>query len=223
MKRIWLALALLTAAPQAHAANRHHKSETTTDVTARYLDHDLSPLLMPHTAFLGFAGGNYQRLRVVFLSVAPVTPSTYAVTGFTLYKGRQTPFSGKLKPEKIARLKTWTYGTDDEMKGRVRDEAALFATYDFRQPDGATLTGRMEVDFYVDLKGRLIYGDLDGDQDGYCNNQYRGVWTTGNATVTANWGEYRVPDSGDLDDGAAEFHAAAKYAAFGWPAEESAQ
>ncbi len=215
-----LGLALVLA-PPASAALSHRPTATGVDVTARYMTRDFSPLLIPRTPILGFAGANYQRLHVVFLSISPdpTVAGQYIVTGFTLYKGRQTPFTGTLTTQKIDRLKAWHTGTDDEMKGRVRDEGALFATYSFREADGAKLIGTMELDWYVDTHGRLVYDDIDGASDGYCNNQYTGTWTLPSGTVTANFGEYRIPQSGDLDNGAAEFHAAAKYAAYGWPPE----
>ncbi len=218
----YLCLALaIAAAPAANAALSHTPTVTGADVTARYITRDFSPLIMPRTPVLGFAGANYQRLRVVFLSVVPDSTAAgrYTATGFTLFKGRQTPFTGTVTTQKIARLAAWNTGTDDEMKGRVRDEGALFATYSFHEADDTTLTGTMELDWYVDTHGRLVYDDIDAASDGYCNNQYSGTWTAASGTITANFGEYRIPQSGDLDVGAAEFQAAAKYAAYGWPPE----
>ena len=216
-----LCLGVALTVTAAQAGPDFIPTPTGPDVTARYVEKDFSTLLLPHTPILGFAGANYQRLRVVFLSVVrdPAKPGQYTVTGFTLYKGNQAPFTGTVTTQKIVRLNAWNTGTDDEMKGRVRDEGVLFGAYDFHEADGSALSGTMQLGWYVDTHGRLLYDDIRGASDTYRNNQYTGTWSLASGTVTANFGEYRIPQSGDLDIGAAEFGAAAKYAAFGWPPE----
>lgn len=54
--------------------------------------------------------------------------------------------------------------------------------------------------------------------DGYSNCQYEGTWTSykTSKTKTCNWGDYRIPNSKDLDNGCGEFIPQEKYAKFGW-------
>ena len=51
----------------------------------------------------------------------------------------------------------------------------------------------------------------------YINNQFTGTWKPYNSNNerTANWGDYRIPQSGDLDIGASEFSPADKHLKFG--------
>lgn len=55
--------------------------------------------------------------------------------------------------------------------------------------------------------------------DGFSNCQYEGTWTTSyktNKIKRCNWGDYRIPNSSDLDEGCGEFIPQKKYARFGW-------
>ena len=54
--------------------------------------------------------------------------------------------------------------------------------------------------------------------DDYRNNQFVGTWTSYKTGVkkVANWGICRIPCSGDLDWGAAEFSPAPEYRKYGW-------
>ncbi len=207
MKYLWLAL-FLVALPAS--------AQDPTDVTAKYVARDFSALLKPKTQFLGYQGPNYQRLRVVFLSVARDTAGNYQIGGYTLLEGKQTPFSGTVSVEKIELLPNRHFGVDGEFKGRVRVEGVLHGRYLFSESDGSALDGTMTLAWYIDGKGRLLYDDIDIVSDGYSNNQYTGRWSLGSQMQTANWGEYRIPDSKELDIGAGEFSASPKFKANGW-------
>ncbi len=52
----------------------------------------------------------------------------------------------------------------------------------------------------------------------YNNNQFAGRWTEYDKEkgLKANWGDGRIPLSGDLDVGTSEFCPAKKYASNGW-------
>ena len=86
------------------------------------------------------------------------------------------------------------------------------------QPHGGTFKGIVTLYWYVNKDGQLKYDDIMEYSDGYSNNQYVGNWTsyvTGKQKV-ANWGEYRIPFSGDLDYGAGEFGPNPRYKDKGW-------
>lgn len=209
MKYLWLAQSLLAASLLALPAAAQ-------DNTVNYKARDFSALLKPRTQFLGYQGANYQKLDVVFLSVARDPAGDYKVNGYILLKGRQTPFSGTLSVEKIELLSMRHFGVDSEFKGSVKVEGILHGRYLFSESDGSALDGAMTLAWYIDGKGRLLYDDIDMVSDGYSNNQYKGRWSLGDQAQTANWGEYRIPDSKELDIGAGEFSANPKFKANGW-------
>ncbi len=214
MKYLILAFGLLLANPVLAA--------DASGAPLKDADRDFSALLMPRSPFLGFIGGDYQRLYIKFLTVArePQAPNTYDISGYAVTRGRQTPFAGKLTIQKVGRVTQMHYGVDDEMKGKVKAEGTAFGDYELTETTGGRFTGAMTLNWYLDRNGKLAYDNIDIASDGYCNNQYTGTWQADatSSPQVANWGEYRIPNSGDLDIGAAEFAPNDKYLSQGWSA-----
>ncbi len=54
--------------------------------------------------------------------------------------------------------------------------------------------------------------------DSFSNNGFIGTWTSykTNTSKKCNWGDYRIPDCGDLDSGTGEFMVSSKYIKNGW-------
>ncbi len=54
--------------------------------------------------------------------------------------------------------------------------------------------------------------------DSFSNNGFIGTWTSykTNTSKKCNWGDYRIPDCGDLDSGTGEFFVSEKYLKNGW-------
>ncbi len=77
----------------------------------------------------------------------------------------------------------------------------------------------------IDDKGQFRYDALNFFSDGFSNNQFVGSWTSykTNKTKRCNWGDYRIPESGDLDIGAGEFSVNDKYLKNGWKIYKLAQ
>ena len=71
---------------------------------------------------------------------------------------------------------------------------------------------------YYQKKSNLYYDAYMFMTDGYDNCQYEGVWKSYKTSKEkiCNWGDYRIPNSGDLDEGCGEFIPQEKYAGFGW-------
>ncbi|WP_260390444.1 hypothetical protein [Riemerella anatipestifer] len=65
----------------------------------------------------------------------------------------------------------------------------------------------------IDNKGQFRYDALNFFSDGFSNNQFVGSWTSYKTNITkrCNWGDYRIPESGDLDIGVGEFSVKDKY------------
>jgi hypothetical protein len=218
-----LALFAISNASQATPAS---------DVTASYCQKfDFGQLLTPRTDFLGFIAPNYRRLHIQFLSVSrsPSTPCLYLVKGKSIVKGNASDFTGTIEGHKIERYARIGYGLDDEYKDKDKDkgkgvqsEGEFDGHYEFREDRNhkfsGVLKGEMILYWYVDKGGKIVYDDINNFSDAYNNNQYSGSWTEyGKASgKTANWGGFRIPNSGDLDIGAGEFAPDPKYKNQGW-------
>jgi hypothetical protein len=195
------------------------------DVTAVYVAKDFSQLLLPKSEFLGFIGSDYQRLFIRYFSIAQdkKNPALYRVEGSAEAAGTRCGLAGTIKAGKIVKLAQMHWGVDDEYKDKgLKAEGAFKAQYELREncPGGhaGIFSGEMQLDWYIDHEGRLLYDNIEDYSDGYSNNQYKGTWTPYGSEEhkTANWGEYRMPNSGDLDSGAARFSPREKYCSHGW-------
>ena len=60
---------------------------------------------------------------------------------------------------------------------------------------------------YLIHNDTVYYDAIRFAGDGYCNNQYTGKWIYLDTydTLTCNWGDFRIPESGRLDGGCGEF------------------
>ena len=90
--------------------------------------------------------------------------------------------------------------------------------YHDSQTGSGVFTGYLLFYWYETNDGKFVYDDIDSHSDSYCNNQYAGTWKS-NKTKKSKpcaWGQYRVPNSGDLDIGAGDFSVNPKYAKNGW-------
>jgi len=189
--------------------------------------HDFSKLLLhtDNSVVYGFIGDNYQRIRVKIISVTKDTllPDTYHVFGKTMVKTNIDNFNGVIKITNIRKLKGISYGLDDEYKGKgIKGEYVIIADYSFLenkdQPHSGTFKGVLKSAFYLDKNSKIHYDDIDMNSDSYTNNEFVGQWISykGSIIKRCNWGDFRIPNSGDLDIGAGEFSPNGKYLKFGW-------
>ena len=108
------------------------------------------------------------------------------------------------------------------MVGKIKSQGIIIADYYFREDKKLSATGIFEgkvlLRWYVNNKGVFLYDDIDAYSDDYRNNQFVGTWTSYKTGVkkVANWGICRIPCSGDLDMGAADFSPAPEYRKYGW-------
>jgi hypothetical protein len=196
------------------------------DFRRKYASYDLSSLFMPRKKFIGYIGSGYEKLEISFVSVArdPSQLDTYLVTGESKVGGGNNGFTGTIKIKQMREFSQMHYGVDDEYKhAGFKRQGIAIATYQFGErkdePHSGSFSGTVFAFWLLDKDGILRYDDIEASySDGYVNNQYIGVWRPHGLpkTKTANWGEYRVPYSGDLDVGAAEFSPNPKYFGKGW-------
>ncbi|GAB3636225.1 hypothetical protein GCM10027422_18150 [Hymenobacter arcticus] len=196
-----------------------------TDKLSQYTNYDFSPLWLTasNEVVVGFIGPGYQRLRLKILTAQrdKADPTRYQVTGKTQVLGYVSTFSGTIVMRQVRELRVLA-NRIDETVSPARQEGILLANYELRenasQPKAGVFRGVMETDWYLDKQGKLTYDDIRTTGDGLCNNQFVGTWTsyTTKKALRCNWGDYRIPHSGDFDMGAGEFGPQPKYYANGW-------
>jgi len=196
------------------------------DFKADFYKYDFSKLMIPRYDFIGFIGSNYRRIRITFTSItkSSVNIGTYLVKGFSLVGNNKCDFSGEIAIDQIRVYKNMHFGTDDEYKNQgIKKQGVLIGKYEFKENpaklESGVFAGVMTMYWYLDRHGVICYDDIEFScSDRYCNNQYVGTWLKYGADKgkVCNWGELRIPFSGDLDNGAAEFSPNPKYLKMGW-------
>ena len=190
--------------------------------------YDLSNLWMSSSEdILGFIGDNYQRLQLHYISIKKdtVNPNVYHVKGKSKVKNNICYFEGIITVIKVEEFKIELennepnpfYNPDTTRLGE------LTATYSFaenqNQEHSGIFEGLINTNFYIDIFYKIHLDDLDmGGMDSYCNNQFKGIWTSYDKKYKkkCNWGDVRIPDCGDLDVGTGEFVPNEKYRKNGW-------
>jgi len=190
--------------------------------------HDLAFLWTKtdNSQIYGFIGADYQRLSIHFSSVKKdaQNPTRYLVRGKTLVKNNICNFDGAIVLQALRNLDPPYKERGDFDKEHGFVEREISAKYLFKespqQKAGRIFDGSLKTLVYTDRSDRVHYDDVDSDSDGYSNNQFTGTWKSyrGNTVKKCNWGDYRIPDSGDLDVGAGEFYPNEKYVENGWQA-----
>lgn len=166
---------------------------------------------------LGYLGNNYQRLWMHFISVIKNhdDPFEYYVHGKSRFKGNICDFQGVLRLSEATEFTELEY--PDERQGTIKGEFFLYE--DQKQSGTGTFSGTFTTHWWLDKNGKVSYnGLLFGIDDGYSNNEFTGVWTSHKSgkQLPCNWGDFRMPNGGDLDISASDFIPNEKYAANGW-------
>jgi hypothetical protein len=190
-----------------------------------FLKYDFSTLLVPRQEFLGYIGSDYRRLKIFFSSVVKDSSNgdTYEIKGISLVGDNKCDFSGTIKITQIRAYKTMHFGLDNKFENRgLKSQGILIGDYELKenpnQNHSGVFEGIMTLNWYLDEFGILHYDNIEWYSDNYKNNQYVGTWSEYNSKAykICNWGENRIPFSGDLDIGAAEFSPNSKYYDKGW-------
>lgn len=189
------------------------------DIISEIIGLNLSSLFTSteNSSVFGFIGDNYQRIRIKLISVIKNqhNPSQYFVYGKSMVKGNICEFQGTIEIKNVYSFKSSEF--PNIRQGTIIGEYVFFENPS--QKHVGQFKGVFSSDWYIDPKdGQIKYNDLMMDADGFSNNQFVGTWSSyqGTLTKTCNWGDYRIPMSGDLDSGAGEFHPDKKYLNNGW-------
>ncbi len=190
-----------------------------------YLKYDFSTLIIPKQEFLGYIGNNFRRIKIYFTSVCKDTssPENYKVEGLSIVVNNVSSFIGKINIEQVREYKSMHYGLDDIYKNAgFKSQGIIIGKYEFKEKNdnkhSGVFSGVMTLNWYLDKFEIIHYDHIECFSDRYRNNQYVGIWKDYNngSEKVCNWGEYRIPFSGDLDIGAAEFSPSEKYYKMGW-------
>ena len=130
-----------------------------------------------------------------------------------LLKFPYNDFRGSITVSQVREYKTMHYGADNFYESEMpKAEGVLVGRFRFEEerqrPNSGIFEGVVTVNWVLDRYGVIQYDDIESQSsDAYRNNQYVGTWTSykGGKAKVANWGEQRIPFSGDLDMGAGEF------------------
>ena len=165
---------------------------------------------------LGFIGDNYQRLQIHFISIIqnPQNPYEYFAYGKTKVKETICVFQGTIK---ITKARIYKEGDIPAYTQGFADcDVVLYE--DNKQKSTGFFNGKLTSNFIIDNKGKFRYDAIMFVADGFSNNQFVGTWTSYKTTTSkkCNWGDYRIPESGNFDIGAGEFSVDDKYVKNGW-------
>ena len=165
---------------------------------------------------LGFIGDNYQRFQIHLISVIqnPTNPYEYLVFGKTKVKETICSFQGIIKITKSGLYKTAEI--PNYKQGFAEFDVVFYE--DNKQPSTGFFKGKLTSNFLIDNYENFRYDALMFVADGFSNNQFIGSWTSykTNKSKKCNWGDYRIPESGNFDIGAGEFCVDDKYIKNGW-------
>lgn len=186
-------------------------------------DYDFSEILTYGTPFrLGIIGEDFTRLQMHFASVTKTDAEHYAVKGFSKVGDNVQPFEGTVQVITIVKEEPEIDEDGEVIPTDHMDDHDVYlleCQYEFNQADGV-FEGKCLNEIYF-KDGKAFTDECYLVADGYDNNDYLGTFTSntglknGQKTV-ANWGVYRIPDCGDLDQGVGEFVPSEKYRDNGW-------
>ena len=203
-------------------------------------NYDISVVLMADSIFmdwgkikrpeiLGFIGDDYQRFYIHFISVIqnPENPYEYFAYGKTKVKENICEFQGIIKII-LSEYEIYDMSEiheDSEIyerlynlkRGFVDCEVILYE--DQKHVHSGFFSGKLKSYFCIDtVTGVFRYDDVESYSDSFANNQFTGNWTNYKTNISkkCNWGNFRIPDSGDLDIGAGYFYVDSEYQKNGW-------
>lgn len=188
------------------------------DIKANLIKYDFSPIftMTSSQSIMGFIGAEYQRFQIKFVSVIKDArnPDRYLVYGKSMVKGNVCQFQGTMVIESARRVKNLEY--PDVTSGLIFGKYVFYE--DASQKHVGIFEGNFSSNWYIDKNGAVQYDDLMDGADGFSNNLFVGNWIAygGTKPRPCHWGDYRIPLSGDLDNGAGEFYPDEKYVQNGW-------
>jgi hypothetical protein len=165
---------------------------------------------------LGFIGDDYQRLQIRFMSVIQNfdNPYEYFLYGKSRVEENICEFQGSLIIRETGVIE------DEEFTNVTR--AYLAGDYVLFEDQSCLHSGIFRGNFittvYLDDEGTVYYDNLEKDERDYTNNEFFGQWEGyyPYEVMDANWGDYRIPYSTQLDMGLDAFKPSFNFLDQGW-------
>ena len=166
---------------------------------------------------LAFIDSNYQRLYIHFNTIQknPKNPLEYLCLGATRVHNTICHFKGTLT------LKN-AFPTPNEFDDSLHHCATIIFDVklyeDSTEFESGLFSGQLEYDIWFDNKTIAHYNGLSFYSDNFSNNRFTGLWQNYKTRETkiCGWGDYRIPNSNDLDVGAGEFSVNDRFVKKGW-------
>lgn len=168
---------------------------------------------------LGYVGNDYQRFYFLIdsIKVNAVDTTIYDVWGKYRIKEQINIYEGQIRVVEYTKLPP---------KHRVRESHplsnsqlyCLISEWDLKtKGNEEKIKGKMQSSFII-INGKAVFDEMNLEySDSYCNNQFVGILSSKTSgEQKCRWGTFRIPDSDELDIGAAEFSPNEKYLPYGW-------
>lgn len=173
--------------------------------------------------FLGFIGTNKKRLAINFekIQLKETDPKCYIVKGYTtVLNTNLRKFEGEFN---VVSHYVFSEPIDedvDESDGNEYGFSILKYSLSENQKLSSTgvFSGDLMIVWHKNEQNQINYYLPYEGYDSSKNFQFLGSWTSYKTDKSSLccWGIYRIPCSGDLDIGAAEFSPNKKYLQYGW-------
>ena len=182
----------------------------------------LAVLNYKKTDFYGFIGINRKRLRITFTSIkkSEENKDVYEVEGFsTVMNKNKRTFKGTFSLQSHYKFTEPTF--EEPLKNGDIEGFSIFS-YQLAEDEKLSATGVFKGEMLVLWAKRInknpIYSNIFFYTDGERNYQFFGTWTSYKTkkTSVASWGIYRIPCSGDFDEGVGDFIPKPQYWQYGW-------
>ena len=182
----------------------------------------LAVLNYKKTDFYGFIGVNRKRLRITFTSIkkSEENKDVYKVEGFsTVMNKNKRTFKGTFSLQSHYKFTEPTF--EEPLKNGDIEGFSIFS-YQLAEDEKLSATGVFKGEMLVLWAKRInknpIYSNIFFYTDGERNYQFFGTWTSYKTkkTSVASWGIYRIPCSGDFDEGVGDFIPKPQYWQYGW-------
>ncbi|AUC15506.1 hypothetical protein BTO06_10295 [Tenacibaculum sp. SZ-18] len=192
------------------------KKDISNLLTLTEFNYGVSEEIIKRAKPIGYIGNNYQRFQIQIISVIKNQdiPSKYFVYGKTKVKNNICEFQGNIIIENVKIFSDLEF--PEVNQGIIKGKYKFFEN--INQKGSGVFNGVFETNFYIDKNGLIQYNALMFSADGFYNNMFQGTWISykNGKSKKCNWGDYRIPDSGKLDIGVAEFGPNPDYNQFGW-------
>ncbi|MDO6676589.1 SH3 domain-containing protein [Tenacibaculum sp. 1_MG-2023] len=170
--------------------------------------------------YIGFIGESKRKIDffITLIKRDTINNNRYLIEGQTkVYSESTRNFKGELLLEKQYKF---SKKLDEEVSYSdiILKQGFSILTYELKEDNRGVFKGKLMVLWYQDTDNNINYDDTLDYIPSYANCYFFGSWINKdkNEKILTAWSHYRIPCSGDLDIGAAEFSPNPKYYNQGW-------